>query len=151
MSRTAIVYRSPHHGNTKKLLDAIVNAHPDVTLIHAGENDFSPDMFDVIGFASGVYLSAFGRPVTELAERLEGLAGKDCFLLYTSGSNPEKYGRAFTRKLEGRGARVVGKFGCYGYDTYGPFKLVGGVRKGHPNGAEIEAAVGFCRELMERK
>ncbi len=151
MKKAVIFCYSTHHKNTRKIAEAVCNGcGAQLVMLPCKE---PPDVraYELIGFASGVYLSAFGRPVTELAERLEGLAGKDCFLLYTSGSNPEKYGRAFTRKLEGRGARVVGKFGCYGYDTYGPFKLVGGVRKGHPNGAEIEAAVGFCRELMERK
>lgn len=33
MLKTAIIYQSPHHGNTKKLLDAIVTAHPEVALI----------------------------------------------------------------------------------------------------------------------
>lgn len=32
---------------------------------------------------------------------------------------------------------------CPGYDTFGPFKLVGGIKKGHPNEAEIDAAVNF--------
>lgn len=35
--RTAIVYYSKHHGNTKKLLDAIAAADENVTLIDVTE------------------------------------------------------------------------------------------------------------------
>ena len=35
--KTAIVYYSKHHGNTKKLVDAIVAAHPDVDTFNAME------------------------------------------------------------------------------------------------------------------
>ena len=55
MLKTAIVYRSPHHGNTKMLLHAIQVAHPEITVIHAGEDDFNPGEYARIGFASGIY------------------------------------------------------------------------------------------------
>ncbi len=45
-------------------------------------------------------------------------------------------------------ASVIGKFGCKGYDTFGPFKLVGGIAKGHPDIKDVEDAVCFgkgCR------
>nr|WP_330379432.1 hypothetical protein [Butyrivibrio sp. AE2032] len=34
-----------------------------------------------------------------------------------------------------------------GYDTYGPFKLVGGIQKGHPTEDEIAEAVEFYKNL----
>ena len=33
------------------------------------------------------------------------------------------------------------KFGCKGYDTFGPFKLVGGIAKDHPNEEDMKNAV----------
>ena len=45
-------------------------------------------------------------------------------------------------------AKVIGKFGCKGYDSFGPFKLVGGIAKGHPNEKDLEAAVNFMTELQ---
>ena len=36
---------------------------------------------------------------------------------------------------------------CLGYDTFGPFKLVGGIAKGHPTEAEIKGAVEFYQAL----
>ena len=52
---TAIVYYSKHHGNTKKVLDAISENDP-VTLIDitkAQNVDFTG--YDQIGIASGIY------------------------------------------------------------------------------------------------
>ena len=43
---------------------------------------------------------------------------------------------------------IIGKFGCKGYDTFGPFKLVGGIAKGHPDEKDLEAAVSFVVGLQ---
>ena len=58
---TAIAYYSKHHGNTKKLLDAIaIAADIDLIDVTADENtDLSG--YDRIGFASGIYYSSFGK------------------------------------------------------------------------------------------
>lgn len=42
---------------------------------------------------------------------------------------------------------MIGKFGCKGYDTFGPFKLVGGIAKRHPDEEDIKNAVEFVKEL----
>lgn len=55
---TIIVYHSTHHGNTKKLLDAIKEADSSVTLVDITKSQ--PDNlseYDVIGVASGIYFS----------------------------------------------------------------------------------------------
>ena len=44
-------------------------------------------------------------------------------------------------------SKVIGKFGCKGYDTFGPFKLVGGIAKGHPDEEDIKNAVEFVKGL----
>ena len=57
--KTAIVYASVHHGNTKKIIDEIAKTN-DVELIDATqtvEKDLSE--YDLIGFASGVYGGKF--------------------------------------------------------------------------------------------
>jgi flavodoxin len=109
-----------------------------------------PDLpdYELVGFASGIYMSAFGRPIIELADKLEGLDKKDCFTMYTSGAASDKLDLAFVQKLVSKGAHVVGRFNCRGFDTFGPFKLAGGLRKGHPNAKDIEAAVVFFESLI---
>ena len=66
--KTAIVYYSKHHGNTKKLLDAIAEKH-DVTLIDVVANkDADVSEYDRIGLASGIYFSAFAKQITAFTE-----------------------------------------------------------------------------------
>ena len=43
---------------------------------------------------------------------------------------------------------IIGKFGCKGYDTFGPFKLAGGIAKGHPDEKDLKAAVSFVAGLQ---
>ena len=46
-----------------------------------------------------------------------------------------------------QGCESLGEFLCLGFDTFGPFKLVGGIAKGHPTEDEIGAAVKFYESL----
>ena len=45
---------------------------------------------------------------------------------------------------------IVGKFSCKGFDTFGPFKLIGGVSKGHSDEKHLVAAVEFYNRLTEQ-
>ena len=61
--KTAIIYASVHHGNTKKIIDEIAKSN-EVDLIDATqvtEKDLSG--YDLIGFASGVYYGKFHQSV----------------------------------------------------------------------------------------
>ena len=40
-------------------------------------------------------------------------------------------------------------YGCPGFDTWGPFKLTGGVQKGHPTAEEIKGAVDFFDKIED--
>ena len=65
--KTAIVYASVHHGNTKKIIDEIAKTN-DVELIDATqtvEKDLSE--YDLICFASGVYGGKFHQSVLKFA------------------------------------------------------------------------------------
>ncbi len=144
--KAAIVYASVHHGNTKKLVDAIAKKY-DVTLIDATktkEQDMSS--FDLIGFASGIYFSKYHQSVINFAS-INMPQEKDAFLICTYGGSQ---GHASMEKLlKEKRCKIVGKYGCSGYDTYGPFKLVGGLKKGHPTDDEIAGAVLFYEGLVK--
>ena len=61
--KTSIVYYSQHHGNTKKLIDAIAEKH-EVTLIDVTmDGDVDLSQFELVGFASGIYYSKFNGKV----------------------------------------------------------------------------------------
>ena len=145
--KAAIVYYSQHHGNTKKLLDGIKDKH-DVDLINVTE-EYDADLseYEVIGLASGIYYGSFAKQIIAFAE--EKLpAGKAVFLISTSGAAPsDRFYKAVTDAVEKKSCKVIGRCGCFGYDTFGPFKLVGGIRKGHPTGKEIAEAVAFFEEI----
>ncbi len=144
--KTAIVYYSKHHGNTKKLLDVLARKH-EITLIDAIENPAPKlDEFDRIGFASGIYYSKFHKSVLKIAaERLPDR--KEVFFLYTYGAKKEGYTASITNAVQPHRAKILGDYGCLGFNTFGPFKLIGGIAKGHPDAAELKNALSFYEGL----
>lgn len=142
--KTAIIYYSNHHGNTKKAVEAIAQGR-DVTLIDAAAVK-SADLsgYELIGFASGIYFGKFHENVLEFAKK-HLPEGKKVFFLSTYGGSSNT--RAIEEIAKTKNARIVGQFGCKGYDTFGPFKLVGGIAKGHPNEADLENARQFFDQL----
>ncbi|NLE90429.1 MAG: flavodoxin [Dehalococcoidales bacterium] len=145
---TAIIYYSAHHDNTKKLLDAIAN-QGNVTLIKAsdsGQTDLSE--YDLIGFASGIYYQKFSDKVLAFAEN-HLPQGKKVFFIYTCGMKRKGYTDAIQQIASSKGAEMLGEFGCLGYDTFGPFKLVGGIAKGRPNDEDIAGVVKFYEDIRQ--
>lgn len=144
--KTAIIYYSKHHGNTKKLIDAIAAQH-DVTAIDATEVK-TADLtgFDMVGFASGIYYSKFHKSVLEFAQ--QNLPdGKPVFFLYTYGAEKQGYTKAISDAVATHNAKIIGEYGCFGFNTFGPFKLIGGIAKGHPTADELDGAVKFYSAL----
>lgn len=145
--KTAILYYSTHHGNTKKLLDAIAEKH-DVTLVDITQPIHgSLEEYDLIGFASGIYFSKFQKMLLQFAEQ-NLPPKKKVFFLYTCGAEKKGYTDAIRKAVLGRDAEILGEYGCLGFDTYGPFKLIGGIAKGHPNQDELEGAVKFYESIL---
>lgn len=143
---TAIVYVSTHHGNTKKLLYAIVEKHT-VDLIDATKQE-KADLteYDRIGFASGIAYGKFYPQILKFME--ENLPdGKQVFFIYTYGSKKNGYTKAIKEIAESKNSKILDEYGCLGFDTFGPFKLVGGIAKGHPDEDEISDAVEFYNQL----
>ena len=144
---TAIIYYSQHHGNTKKLLDAIKAADPSVVLIDVlAQPTADLSSFDRIGFASGIYFSAFAKQIISYAEA-HLPENKSVFYIYTHGAPGGNFLKAMREVAEKRHCREIGEYRCQGYDTFGPFKLVGGIAKGHPTEEEIAGAVAFYQGL----
>ena len=144
--KTAIVYYSKHHGNTRKLIDAIAAEH-DVTAIDATEAT-AADLsgYDAVGFASGIYYSKFHKTVLQFAEQ-NLPEGKDVFFLYTYGAEKKGYTEAITAAVKKHNAHILGEFGCFGFNTFGPFKLIDGIAKGHPDDTDLKNAVNFYNSL----
>ena len=142
--RKVIVYSSVHHGNTEILVKGITEGC-QVDLIDAiKQSNADLSSYDMIGFASGIYFSKFHQSILGFAEK--NLPNdKRVFLICTYGGSANY--KSIEQILDKKHASVVGKFGCKGYDTFGPFKLVGGIAKGHPNEEDMKNAVDFVKGL----
>ena len=142
--RKAIVYASVHHGNTEKLVKRIAEECQVDLIDTVKQQKADLSDYDMIGFASGIYFSKFHQSILKFAEG-NLPEDKKVFLICTYGGS-ENY-KSIEQTLKKKHASVIGKFGCKGYDTFGPFKLVGGIAKGHPNEEDMKNAVDFVKGL----
>lgn len=72
---------------------------------------------------------------------------KDVFFIYTHGAPKGGFLKDIREITKKKNCRELGKYHCLGFDTFEPFKIVGGIAKGHPDGKEITDAVKFFQEL----
>lgn len=145
--KTAIIYKSIHHGNTKKI--AVMMAKSlEADLINL--KDANPDMindYDLIGFGSGIYYYRPHKKLRKFVEGLDNVENKKAFTFITSGNgNPNDW---LNKKLSKKGFEVLGDFFCKGFDTYGPMKLIGGLNKGQPNENDLKNAENFAKGLIQ--
>lgn len=145
--KTAIVYYSRHHCNTQKLVKAIAAADPSVDLVDVTASP-SADLsgYGRVGLASGIYYSGFAKQIEAFAQTYLP-EGADVFYIYTHGAPGGDFLRGMRRIAAAKHCREIGVYHCQGFDTFGPFKLVGGLAKGHPTEAEIRGAVEFYSRL----
>ena len=146
--KTAICYYSRHHGNTLKVLEAMA-AEGDIDLIDVtARQAVRLDGYECIGFASGIYAFEFQKGVVEFARQYLP-AQKPVFFVYTYGGAKGTGAKAVAQIAKEKNCPVLGEFSCKGYNTFGPFQLVGGIAKGRPNAQDLENARKFYREIKE--
>ncbi len=145
--KTAIVYYSKHHNNTQKLITEIAKKQ-EITMIDVAKNP-NADLsgYDLIGFASGIYYSKFHKTVLQFAEKNLPKNSK-VFFLYTYGAKKTGYTKAIADSVSKKDAQILGEYGCFGFNTFGPFKLIGGIAKNHPDADELRDAVTFYESLL---
>lgn len=146
--KTAIIYHSFHHGNTEKLMRSFSEGIELIPTKTASDTDLSK--YDLVGFASGIYAGKFAPEIYEVIKEHSSEL-KRVFLVYTSGSNNHKYGEKMKQTLERLGMEVIGVFSCLGYNTFGPFKLIGGKNKGHPNSGDLQNYKEFIEKLQSER
>ncbi|WXG39302.1 MAG: flavodoxin family protein [Candidatus Freyarchaeum deiterrae] len=145
--KTLIIYESYHHGNTKKVAEAIAGML-DAKLATPSEVDVNAlGEYDLIGFGSGIYYGRYHENVLALIDRLPSM-NKKAFLFCTCGlERGERYTTGISNKLEKKGFTIVGKFSCAGWDTSPAVAWMGGIKKGRPNEADLEKAKDFAKGL----
>ena len=137
-----------HHGNTEKIASAMADVL-DAELLKPHEVDIGAlPGYDLIGFGSGIYCARHHRALLGLAAKMPVMEGKKSFIFSTRGIGSVRFYHRWLRKeLLGKGFNVVGEFSCRGFDTVGPFKLIGGMNKGRPNERDLENAKNFARGM----
>ncbi len=151
--KTMILYRSKHHGNTKKIVDAIVAAFPedvdavDVATLDKGQTVDLSD-YPLVGVASGIY---YGEIDKDLARVLQNslIEGTFVFSLLTYGGASKWYGKDIDGICRAQRANYLAGHGCVGFDTWGPYKLTGGMNKGRPDDSDLADMVAWYRNLVQ--
>ena len=148
MKKTVIIYASTHHGNTRKLIEAISEKY-QIDIIDAIEQKFANlSEYDLIGFASGINFGKFYDAVEQfLKDNLP--ENKAVFFMYTCARDDKDFTYTMRTEAMKRHALLMGEYGCRGYNTYGAWKVIGGMNKHHPTKKELDGAVQFYELLIK--
>ena len=148
MKKTVIVYASTHHGNTRKLIEAISEKY-QIDIIDAIKQKFANlSEYDLIGFASGIDFGKFYDAVEQfLKDNLP--ENKAVFFMYTCARDDKDFTYTMRTEAMKRHALLMGEYGCRGYNTYGAWKVIGGMNKHHPTKKELDGAVQFYELLIK--
>ena len=144
--KTLIVCKSYHHMNTEKVAKAMaeVLGAKLATVEDVKPTDLAD--YDLIGFGSGIYMGKHHKALLEFAKSLPEQK-KAAFVFSTSGAGKNQH-KALLDVLGQKGFTIKGEFTCLGFDTFGPFKLIGGLKKGHPDAKDLEDSRAFAKSLM---
>ncbi|MDH7594031.1 MAG: flavodoxin family protein [Methanomicrobiales archaeon] len=104
---------------------------------------------DLIGFGSGIFFGKHHRSLLEYIEQLPQMDGKKAFIFSTSGKGEMELNAHLRELLTRKGFIILGEFACKGWDSWGPFRIIGGINKGRPDEKDLEAAKTFARNLKE--
>ncbi|MCA9085175.1 MAG: flavodoxin family protein [Planctomycetaceae bacterium] len=143
--RTAIVFASVHHGNTRRIAETLaLELSADLFSVDDVTSDL--DEYDVIGVGSGIY---FGRHHRTIRQAVTGWRPRRVFLFSTAGLPFLRYFQhaSLRRILRKQGWEIVGEFCCRGWDTVGPLWLFGGINRKRPNNRDLEHARSFAAKI----
>ncbi|MGE5195570.1 MAG: flavodoxin domain-containing protein [Deltaproteobacteria bacterium] len=147
--RTAVVYKSIHHGNTRRVAEAMAAALGAelYTVEEAAEIDAS--RFDLVGLGSGIYFYRHHRDLRRLVANWPKAPARS-FVFSTAGTSSLAtwWHGSLVRLLRRRGSEVMGEFSCPGFDTFGPLWLIGGVHRGRPSEQDLARAAEFANGLL---
>lgn len=147
--KSVIIYASPHHGNTQRVVERMAKriGARTVDILKEGPPDISG--YKLIGLASGAYFGTLHESIVKFAREAAFTPEHRVFLADTCGAGYKDYTYQVRKLLEERGVVCLGRFQCPGYDTYGPWKLVGGIRKSRPNEHDLKMAEQFIQRMAK--
>ena len=153
MTKSIIYLYSYHHMNTKKVGYAIAEKI-NAKIIELNNSELNElETYDLIGFGAGIDSGKHYSKMLKFAENIPNVSNKKAFLFSTSGVyTPKKMlkdHKALKTILENKGFKIIGEFGCKGYNTNSVLKYFGGMNKGCPNDEDIKNAEIFGKNLIK--
>ena len=148
--KTAIIYKSVHRGNTKKIAEVMAETlKADLFDLKDANKDIIND-YDLIGFGSGIYYYRPHKKLRNFVEELDNVENKYAFHFSTSGDG--RYYDWLEKKLSSKGFDVLGEFHCKGYYAYSIKGLISrkGLNKGKPNEEDLKSAQKFAIGIKEK-
>ena len=142
--KTLIVCVSVSHGNTAKIADAMADVL-SATVVDPDEIDATVIAdYDLVGFGSGIFGMAFHPRLRDFVRNLPRVHRKQAAFVFATRGGPKLtsvlYLPRMERLLGAKGFQVAGTFSCLGFDTWRPLRILGGLNKGRPNAADLDAA-----------
>ncbi len=150
-----IAYTSVHHGNTRRIAETLAESLEAVAVDASALTAADVASTSLIGFGSGIFFGKHHQTLLACAETCHNSNGTRAFIFSTAGlpyglarNAGLDFHKALRRLLTGNGFEVAGEFSCPGYDTFGPFGIIGGIAKGRPNDTDIARAEAFAMQLI---
>jgi flavodoxin len=149
--KSIIIYESVHHHNTEKVAKVIANeiGAELVNVRNFNDSHENLDDYDLVGFGSGIYYSKIHKNIKKFIDTTEHMDNQKTFIFTTSGRGETSLHKKFKEILNSKGFDVVSEFACKGFDTFLPFKLVGGLNNGQPNEEDLANAREFAKYLLD--
>lgn len=147
--KIVIIYASTHHRNTYKLVKAISDKYHIDIIDATQQSSASLENYDVIGFASGIDFGKFYESIEIFAKENLPME-KQVFFLYTCAKNRKGFTDSMRGIVTQKKAVILGEYGCKGFNTYGSWKVIGGMNKNHPTEDEILQAVEFFSSCINQ-
>jgi flavodoxin len=147
--KSLIVLVSYHHNNTQKIAEVMARVLDAQVKTPEQINPDDLQQYDLIGFGSGIYAGRHHRTLRKFADELPKVVNKKAFVFSTCSNtrNAPKYHSLLREKLQSKGYTILGESNCAGFITWGPYKLVGGLKKGRPNADDLKLAEEFAKNL----
>ncbi|MCK9356060.1 MAG: flavodoxin [Dehalococcoidia bacterium] len=149
-----IVCASVHHGNTRRVAEAMAAASGGHVYEPGDEALRAAGDCALLGIGSGIYFGHHHTSLLAFAGALEAGRNRSAFIFSTSGTGDRlarlagrDYHQSLRTILCNRRFRVEGEFSCRGYDTYAPWRIFGGFARGHPDMNDLQNARTFMLSL----
>ena len=148
--KTLVLYKSLCHGNTLKIAAVIAETlKADIKTLEDIDREQIME-YEMIGFGSGIFYQKHHKTLFDFIEGLPDVKNKKAFVFSTSGLCLPEFNTPLETVLKKKGFQVTGSFVCKGWDTWGPYKLVGGIAKGRPDESDLKLAREFAATLTQK-